>query len=131
MLLYLVRLKVSPLSLLTYIQVVRMSPFNQPRHDTRVIGYIHTALSTIDERLIDDPSRSPVDEAVAIWQHFCKYRSIRQDCFFVFFNKCDLLKGKLNDGLQVKDHVKGYVDRPNRYEDVRQCMHHCFWPLVN
>lgn len=39
----------------------------------------------------------------------------------LFLNKCDLLREKLRAGVQLKNHLVTYGDRPNDYESVSKC----------
>ena len=39
----------------------------------------------------------------------------------LFLNKCDLLREKLEAGVQLKNYLVTYGDRPNNYESVAKC----------
>ena len=39
----------------------------------------------------------------------------------LFLNKCDLLQEKLEAGVQLKNYLTTYGDRPNNYESVAKC----------
>lgn len=39
----------------------------------------------------------------------------------LFLNKCDLLREKLEAGVQLKSYLVTYGDRPNNYESVVKC----------
>jgi guanine nucleotide-binding protein alpha-1 subunit len=39
----------------------------------------------------------------------------------IFLNKCDLLREKLEAGVQLKNYLVTYGDRPNDYESVSKC----------
>ncbi len=55
------------------------------------------------------------------WDSFCLHKLLKKATFVLLLNKYDLLDAKLRSGIQFRQFVTSYKDRPNKTEDVLQC----------
>lgn len=55
-----------------------------------------------------------------LWKSVIESKLLAHVNIILFLNKCDLLKKKLESGVQLKHYMPSY-NRPNDYETVSQC----------
>jgi hypothetical protein len=56
-----------------------------------------------------------------LWRGLVSNRLLEGVPIVLFLNKCDLLREKLEAGVQLKNYLTTYGDRPNNYESVAKC----------
>ncbi|KAJ7186121.1 guanine nucleotide-binding protein alpha subunit [Mycena filopes] len=71
-------------------------------------------LSPFDERLLEDPAVNRLEDTLLLWRAIVQSPLVgRRVALVVFLNKCDLLKRKLQSGVQVRKHLISFGDREN------------------
>lgn len=75
-------------------------------------------ISCFDERLLEDPNVNRLEDTFHLWKAVCASRLLAKTTIILFMNKCDLLKRKLRTGVQVKDYLPSYGNRPNEANSV-------------
>lgn len=78
-------------------------------------------ISCFDERLAEDTRINRLEDSFILWTSICSSKLLTKTTMIVFLNKCDLLKRKLKRGVQVKDYLPSYGDRPNDTSSVVKC----------
>lgn len=56
-----------------------------------------------------------------LWRGLVSNKLLEGVPIVLFLNKCDLLREKLEAGVQLKNYLTTYGDRPNNYESVAKC----------
>ncbi|THH19159.1 hypothetical protein EW146_g1961 [Bondarzewia mesenterica] len=77
-------------------------------------------ISCFDERLVEDKRVNRLEDTYMLWRTLCSLRLLTKTQIILFLNKCDLLERKLHAGVQVREHVPSYGDRPNDLADVKK-----------
>jgi hypothetical protein len=81
-----------------------------------------SALSGFDERLPEDPKVNRLEDSFLFWRMICRSsRLLKPSGLMLFLTGCDVLRDKLKRGVQVKDTVPSYGDRPNDPDVVVKC----------
>lgn len=75
-------------------------------------------ISAFDEYLEDDPATNRLHHSLQLISAICANRILRHAHLVLFLNKIDLLKQKLEAGIEVQKYITSYGDRPNTYESV-------------
>jgi hypothetical protein len=108
--------------------IVRSIPVvvcKSPQHrlnPTAVANATFPALSGFDERLPEDPKVNRLEDSLLLWRTICgSFRLLRPSGLILFLTGCDVLRRKLKRGVQVKDTVPSYGDRPNDPPAVVKC----------
>ena len=65
-------------------------------------------------------------DSLLLWRSLVSNKLLEKVPIVLFLNKCDLLREKLAAGVQLKNYLVTYGDRPNDYESVSKC---AFCPL--
>ena len=78
-------------------------------------------ISAFDQTLAEDPRTNRLEDSMLLWRSVVMNRLIADVNIVLFLNKCDLLKAKLEGGVQLAYHMVSYGDRPNDYEAVSTC----------
>lgn len=63
----------------------------------------------------------PQWDSFLLWKSLCLHKLLKKATFVLLLNKYDLLDAKLRSGIQFRQFVTSYKDRPNRTETVLQC----------
>ena len=63
----------------------------------------------------------PQWDSFLLWKSLCLHKLLKKATFVLLLNKYDLLDAKLRSGIQFRQFVTSYKDRPNKTEDVLQC----------
>jgi guanine nucleotide-binding protein alpha-1 subunit len=63
----------------------------------------------------------PQWDSFLLWKSLCLHKSLKKATFVLLLNKYDLLDAKLRAGIQFRQFVTSYKDRPNKTENVLQC----------
>ncbi|CAK5284888.1 unnamed protein product [Mycena citricolor] len=75
-------------------------------------------ISCFDERLEEDPSVNRLEDTLLLWRAIVSSKLLAETTLVVFLNKCDLLKRKLQSGVQVKKYLISYGERENEVSAV-------------
>ncbi|KAF8610262.1 G-alpha-domain-containing protein [Ceratobasidium sp. AG-I] len=79
-------------------------------------------ISAFDQVLAEDPSVNRLEDSLAMWRDLCKNKILAGASIVLFLNKCDLLQTKLEAGVQLKQFLTSYGDRPNDYANVTKTL---------
>ncbi|KAG8863132.1 hypothetical protein FRB96_009314 [Tulasnella sp. 330] len=77
-------------------------------------------LSPFDTALAEDRKLNCLEDSLLLWKEICTNKLLLNVPLVLFLNKSDLLRKKLEDGIQVRKYVVSYGDRPNTYDEVEQ-----------
>ncbi|KAJ6477821.1 guanine nucleotide-binding protein alpha subunit [Mycena vitilis] len=75
-------------------------------------------ISCFDERLAEDPTVNRLEDTLHLWRAIVSSPLLKKTTLVVFLNKCDLLKRKLQSGIQVNQHLVSFGNRPNEVSAV-------------
>ena len=67
-----------------------------------------------------DTKVNRLEDSFMLWKSVIESKLLAHVNIILFLNKCDLLKKKLESGVQLKHYMPSY-NRPNDYETVSQC----------
>ncbi|KAJ6559858.1 guanine nucleotide binding protein, alpha subunit [Mycena capillaripes] len=70
-------------------------------------------ISCFDERLAEDPSVNRLEDTLLLWRAIVASKLLKKTTLVVFLNKCDLLKRKLQSGIQVNKYMISFGKREN------------------
>ncbi|KAF8144347.1 G-alpha-domain-containing protein [Mycena galopus ATCC 62051] len=70
-------------------------------------------ISCFDERLAEDPSVNRLEDTLLLWRAVVSSPLLKKTTMIVFLNKCDLLKRKLQSGIQVNKFLISFGTREN------------------
>ncbi|KAF8598472.1 G-protein alpha subunit [Ceratobasidium sp. AG-I] len=79
-------------------------------------------ISAFDQVLAEDPSVNRLEDSFIMWRDLCKNKILAGATMVLFLNKCDLLQAKLEAGVQLKQFLTSYGDRPNDYATVTKTL---------
>ena len=68
----------------------------------------------------------PKWDSFLLWKSLCAHKLLKKATFVLLLNKYDLLEAKLRSGVQFRQYVTSYKDRPNRTESVLECNYHLY-----
>ncbi|PFH46759.1 hypothetical protein AMATHDRAFT_50812 [Amanita thiersii Skay4041] len=75
-------------------------------------------VSAFDERLLEDPTVNRLEDSFMLWSAICQSKLLAKATFILFLNKCDLLKKKIKNGVNVGKYLSSFGDRPNDVNSV-------------
>jgi len=75
-------------------------------------------VSAFDQWLDEDPNTNRVDDSMKLFSTICSSPLLKRTHIVLFLNKIDLLKQKLENGIQVRDFIPSFGDRENNMETV-------------
>ncbi|KAF8587094.1 G-alpha-domain-containing protein [Ramaria rubella] len=78
-------------------------------------------ISSFDQVLAEDPRVNRLEDTLFLWRCLIANKLLANVNIVLFLNKCDLLKKKLQAGVQLRDYMTSYGERPNTYESVSKC----------
>jgi guanine nucleotide-binding protein alpha-1 subunit len=64
---------------------------------------------------------APKWDSFLLWKSVCVHKLLKKATFVLLLNKYDLLEAKLKSGIQFRQFVTSYKDRPNKTEAVLAC----------
>jgi hypothetical protein len=67
-------------------------------------------ISAFDQRLEEDPNVSRIEDSMLLWREICRNRLLMNVDLILFLNKVDLLRKKLEDGVQFNKYLTQYKD---------------------
>ncbi|KAI0275481.1 G-alpha-domain-containing protein [Gloeopeniophorella convolvens] len=103
------------------------APFFQ---DVNAIIFL-APISAFDQVLTEDPRVNRLEDSLLLWRAVVSNKLLEKVPIVLFLNKCDLLQEKLEAGVQLKNHLITYGDRPNDYESVSKYLRNKFGLLHN
>ncbi|TFY71148.1 hypothetical protein EVG20_g1842 [Dentipellis fragilis] len=89
-----------------------------PRLATAIIFL--APISAFDQYLEEDPRTNRIDDSLQLFSAICTNKLLKSSSLVLMLNKTDLLKRKLQAGIEVRKYITSYGERPNRYEDVAE-----------
>ncbi|KAI0088915.1 guanine nucleotide binding protein, alpha subunit [Irpex rosettiformis] len=87
-------------------------------------------ISAFDERLAEDKRVNRLEDTFLLWQEICKNELLKNAVIILFMNKCDILKRKLEAGVQVNKHMTSYGARDNEVTAFAKYIQHKFKELL-
>jgi len=90
-------------------------------NQSHLINTAPPAISCFDERLLVDPSVNRLEDSFLLWRAVCSSKLLVKSTMILFLNKCDILHRKLRSGVQVKNFLTSYGDRPNDTPTAIKC----------
>ncbi|KAH9988196.1 G-alpha-domain-containing protein [Russula vinacea] len=88
-------------------------------------------ISAFDQVLTEDPRVNRLEDSLLLWRGLVSNKLLEGVPIVLFLNKCDLLREKLEAGVQLKSYLVTYGDRPNNYESVVKYLRNKFGTLHN
>lgn len=85
--------------------------------DVNVLLFI-APVSAFNQTLTEERSVNRLWDTFLLWKGVCKHHLLRRATFIVLLNKSDLLDAKIRSGVQFRQFVTSYKDRPNRTENI-------------
>ncbi|PPQ93666.1 hypothetical protein CVT25_012725 [Psilocybe cyanescens] len=86
-------------------------------------------ISGFDEVLLEDPTVNKLEDSLILWKHLVKNPVLKNTELVLFLNKTDLLKAKLESGIQFGNFVTSFGTRRNDYESASKYMRKKFGEL--
>ncbi|KAF8525956.1 guanine nucleotide-binding protein [Hysterangium stoloniferum] len=77
-------------------------------------------ISAFDQYLDEDAQTNRIDDSLKLFTQICSNPLLKKVHMVLFLNKTDLLRSKLEAGIQVKRYITSYGNRPNVYDSVAQ-----------
>ncbi|KAK7045075.1 guanine nucleotide-binding protein alpha-4 subunit [Favolaschia claudopus] len=88
-------------------------------------------ISCFDERLAEDPSVNRLEDSMLLWRAVVSSKLLKQTTLIVFLNKCDLLKRKLQNGIQVNKYLISFGARENEVGTVVKYLKDKFRDIIH
>ncbi|THU95566.1 G-alpha-domain-containing protein [Dendrothele bispora CBS 962.96] len=88
-------------------------------------------ISCFDERLLEDSNVNRLEDSVTIWRAICSTKLLARTTMICFLNKCDILKRKLDAGVEFKTYVPAFGDRENNPGVVVKFLRNRFKDILN
>ncbi|KAG6331612.1 hypothetical protein ID866_7476 [Astraeus odoratus] len=89
--------------------------FDQVRLDPR---RVYLPADESPKYLEEDPRTNRIDDSLQLFTQICANQLLKRVHLVLFLNKTDILRKKLERGLQVSKYILSYGERPNEYEPV-------------
>ncbi|KAJ2926372.1 hypothetical protein H1R20_g10733, partial [Candolleomyces eurysporus] len=78
-------------------------------------------ISGFNKPSLDGSRLTRLEDSFMLWRTICGSQLLQETGLILFLTNCDLLQQKLELGIQVKDYVPSYGDRPNEVGRVVEC----------
>ncbi|KAH9485212.1 Guanine nucleotide-binding protein alpha-4 subunit [Psilocybe cubensis] len=116
--------EVSRLSVLHYALVLNLSVTEAwvPYFDDIDAIIFLAPISGFDEVLLEDPAVNKLEDSLLLWRRIVINPILKNTQLILFLNKTDLLKAKLDSGIQFGHYVTTYGNKPNDYESTSRYM---------
>ncbi|KAH9996200.1 G-alpha-domain-containing protein [Russula vinacea] len=85
--------------------------------DVNMLVFI-APVSAFNQTLTEDRSVNRLWDSFLLWKSLCVHKLLKKATFVLLLNKYDLLDAKLQSGIQFREFVTSYKDRPNTTDDV-------------
>ncbi|KAJ7594684.1 guanine nucleotide binding protein, alpha subunit [Mycena floridula] len=79
-------------------------------------------LSCFDQMLDEDKNINRLEDSINLWKEVVSNPLLKDTELILFLNKCDILKAKLEAGLEFRKWVLSYGQRPNTLEGTSNYM---------
>lgn len=83
-------------------------------------------ISAFDQVLVEDTKVNRMEDSLLLWKSVVQNPLLQNVNIILFLNKCDLLKSKLDSGVQLAHHLHAYRNRPNDYENISKYFYNKF-----
>ncbi|KAF9047374.1 guanine nucleotide-binding protein alpha-4 subunit [Panaeolus papilionaceus] len=87
-------------------------------------------ISGFDEVLSEDTNVNRLEDSFKLWEKIISNPLLKETQIVLFLNKIDLLKEKLQAGVQFNEWVLSYRDKPNDYDSIAQYLKKKFGLLL-
>ncbi|KAJ6616676.1 G-protein alpha subunit [Mycena sp. CBHHK59/15] len=77
-------------------------------------------ISAFDQYLEEDPLTNRVHDSLQLVTSICANKLLKNAQLVLLLNKTDILRRKLEAGIQVRQYITSYGDRPNNYATVAE-----------
>ncbi|KIK61988.1 hypothetical protein GYMLUDRAFT_73000 [Collybiopsis luxurians FD-317 M1] len=104
------------------LRVAAWAPFFDSVHAIILLA----PLSCFDQFLVEDPTVNRLEDSLLLWKTIVSNQLLQNTQLILFLNKCDVLKAKLESGIQFNKWVVSYGDRPNTFDGVSKYMREKF-----
>ncbi|KAI0264720.1 guanine nucleotide binding protein, alpha subunit [Gloeopeniophorella convolvens] len=85
--------------------------------DVNVLLFL-APVSAFNQTLTEDRSVNRLWDSFLLWKTVCTHKLLKGATFILLLNKYDLLGAKLRAGIQFRQFVTSYKDRPNDTESI-------------
>lgn len=75
-------------------------------------------ISCFDQVLEEDPSVNRLEDSILLWKSIVSNPLLKTTELVLFLNKTDIMRAKLQAGIQFGHYVISYGNRPNDYENA-------------
>jgi guanine nucleotide-binding protein subunit alpha len=75
-------------------------------------------ISCFDQVLQEDPSVNRLADSFHLWKNIVSHPLLKKTDLVLFLNKCDILRAKLESGIQLGNYITSYGNRPNDFESA-------------
>jgi len=75
-------------------------------------------VSAFNQTLSEDRRVNRLWDSFLLWKSLCLHKLLKKATFVLLLNKYDILDAKLRSGIQFRDFVTSYKDRPNNTKNV-------------
>jgi len=93
--------------------------------DVTVIIFV-VPLSAFNQVLDENTAVNRLFDSFQLWRAICNSKILAGITFIIIFNKRDLLAEKVKAGIQFKDFVTSYKDKPNDAESISKYLRQKF-----
>ncbi|KLO06108.1 G-alpha-domain-containing protein [Schizopora paradoxa] len=86
-------------------------------------------ISAFDQTLAEDARVNRLEDSMLLWRSVVSNKLLTRVSIILFLNKIDLLRSKLEAGVQLSYHMPSYGQRKNDYNSVSEYFRHKFKAL--
>jgi len=83
-------------------------------------------LSAFNQVLDENATVNRLLDTFQLWRTICNSKTLAGITFIIIFNKRDLLAKKIEAGIQFKDFVTSYKDKPNDAQSISKYLRQKF-----
>ncbi|KAK7001352.1 guanine nucleotide binding protein, alpha subunit [Favolaschia claudopus] len=77
-------------------------------------------ISAFDQYLEEDPLTNRIHDSLELLTSICSNKLLKDAQLILLFNKTDLLRKKLEAGVQIRQYIMSYGNRPNNYSGATE-----------
>ncbi|KAJ7354516.1 guanine nucleotide binding protein, alpha subunit [Mycena albidolilacea] len=77
-------------------------------------------ISAFDQYLEDDPLTNRIHDSVELLTSICANKLLKDAQLILLLNKVDILRKKLESGVQIRQYIVSYGNRPNNYSTAAE-----------
>lgn len=103
--------------------IAPVSAFNQTLSEDRKVNRLvsFVCLWSLSERRSRLWLWDPQWDSFLLWKSLCMHKLLKKATFVLLLNKYDILDAKLRSGIQFREFVTSFKDRPNNTKNVLEC----------